>query len=227
MRKTAKWMRSCIVAAALAITAIVPVIQTAPAAQAQDMINLPHGQSRAVLKHNICRVVKNTTGQGIMIPLRDPEEWNGGSSFIRHAANFPGIGIARCMPGGGEDAALCFTHTRPNHYLDYCRSSSWKVLKQSSFLPVSVDDRAEWGAAISWAQNNLGKPASARPDNVLPACYTNSSLNQLARTPDDTFVPPGSDFCIVYFHTTSVPQNSSSGPEWTAGVTIYRRVWRS
>lgn len=196
---------------------------------AQDMEGVPSGVSKAVMKYNICRVVVNNSDADILVPLASMGEWSGPESFIMHAPSFPGVAVRACQPGGGSDATMCRT-VRFGNAVNYprsgdiCGSMSYRVLSQSSFLPVSSGDGSDWAEAISWASDNLGRPASARPDDILPACYTNSHMNELSRDAGG-YVPPGSDFCIsARLHSRT--WNSSGGPEDGGASIEYFRVWR-
>lgn len=224
MAKTFRLLAS-LCAAALALQ-----MPLASPSAAQDMATVQAGTTQAVMKYNSCRMIRNQTGSDILVPLGSPSEWNTGTeSFIRWAPDFPGVGISACMPNGGSDASICKTDRfgDATHYPrdgDRCRSLSFRVLEQSSILPITASDGADWEAAITWAANNLGRPASARPSHILPACYTNSNMDRLS-TSDSGYVPPGSDFCISRNYR-STTWNSSGGQEDGGASWVYYRVWR-
>lgn len=206
-------------------------VSMAPVAQANDveMETIPHDASKTVLKYGVCRIVTNRTGQPILVPLGSIDEWFGGSSFVRWGPEFPNVSLAACMPGGGSDASMCKTARFADSYMysgagDNCGSMTFKVTKQSSFLPITPEDGAEWSRAIEWANDNLGKPASARPSDILPACYTNSNMDKVSDD-DSGYIPDGSAYCISRRYQSFYISSSDGGHDSGAAYN-YWRVWR-
>lgn len=224
MRPLARRVRFCLVAAFAALSSLQGAVL------AQDMVTIPTGTTKAVMKYNVCRMVKNTTGSSILVPLGSSGEWTGGSSFNQHAPNFNGINVTLCKPEGGDDASFC-DPISDGSYAEACGGSTTPVIiKQSSFLPVTLADVAAWKAAVAWARNNPGAPVSARPAHILPACYKDSSMNEVSPSVATVgYIPAGSDFCILTsYHQAGHVEHGSGGRDDTQAK-FYRhwRIWRS
>lgn len=220
MRRLPTYIRRLAAVAAMAMLAASPIL-------AQETVTVPHGSTVAVLKYNVCRMVGNSTGSSILVPLGSPDEWIGTHSFTVNAPYFPGVTVTRCQRGGGDDASFCILHQEGDYESACGGSTTWRVMQQSSFLTISTStDLPKWQESIAWASSNLGAPASARPDNVLPACYRDSSMSELSSGTTYYYIPPDSDFCISRFYSSRTIRNSSSGPEYSASYTYLYRIWR-
>lgn len=227
-------------AGGLAATALVAV--SAVPLSAQELETVDSGKTKAIIAHGQCREVTNRFDDSISIPLKSASEWTGTDGFIINAATLSAITIRRCAESTNWwDAAICITTDQGSGLYaadtNVCKTAlgRWRVLQQSSILPVAVEDGLNWQVSFEWQEAN---PGQTLPANMVPACTRSGrALSVSAWGARDPFgsplsgilqnyqVPSGHPWCIVRIHTYGW-QASSGGHESTGASDVYVRLWR-
>lgn len=59
------------------------------------------GKSQKIDRHGVCRTVKNTSGNPIMVPVGTPQQWRDGKgAFLNNIGSMPGVSVADCFFSG-------------------------------------------------------------------------------------------------------------------------------